>query len=70
MPRSHREPGSSLLAGLAKVWVSNYVAIAFDHPSLPDYLDLVSGSNEGVDRRQPPSFAQLPRRPHAWPTSW
>ena len=36
---------------------------AFGHPSLPNYLDLVSGSNQGVTDDNPPSFHSFPNAP-------
>jgi len=36
---------------------------AFGHPSLPNYLDLVSGSNQGVTDDNPPASHSFPNAP-------
>ena len=41
--------------GLASQYGSATQSYAFGHPSLPNYLALVSGSNQGVTTDQPPS---------------
>ncbi|MGA2519814.1 MAG: alkaline phosphatase family protein [Acidimicrobiales bacterium] len=41
--------------GLASTYGSATDSYAFGHPSLPNYLDIVSGSNQGVTQDEPPS---------------
>ena len=66
------------VTSLAANYGSATQSYAFGHPSLPDYLDLVSGSNEGVTDDNPPSSHSFPggadpgrstrdRRATAWP---
>ena len=43
---------------------------AFGHPSLPNYLDIVSGSNQGVTDDDPPSSHSFPHELRHWRTSW
>jgi phosphatidylinositol-3-phosphatase len=38
-------------------------SFAMAHPSLPNYLDIVSGSNQGVTQDQPPSSGSFPNAP-------
>jgi hypothetical protein len=38
-------------------------SFAFGHPSLPNYIDLVSGSNQGVTDDNPPSSHRFPGAP-------
>ena len=49
--------------GLADGYGSATCSYAFGHPSLPNYLDLVSGSNQGVTDDGPPSSHSFPGVP-------
>jgi acid phosphatase len=54
------QPATNALARTYGLATQSY---AFAHPSLPNYLDLVSGSNQGVSDDNPPSshsFAGVP----------
>lgn len=49
--------------GLADDYGSATRSYAFGHPSLPNYLDLVSGSNQGVSDDGPPASHSFPGAP-------
>jgi hypothetical protein len=51
------EPYTNSLASSYGLATNSY---AFGHPSLPNYLDLVSGSNQGVTDDNPPSAHDFP----------
>ena len=51
------------ITSLAATYGSATASYAFGHPSLPDYLDIVSGSNEGVTDDGPPSAHHFPDAP-------
>jgi phosphatidylinositol-3-phosphatase len=48
---------------LATGYGSASQSYAFGHPSLPNYLDIVSGSSQGVTDDNPPSSHQFPGTP-------
>lgn len=54
--QSH-EPYTNSLAATYGLATQSY---AFGHPSLPNYLDIVSGSNQGVTDDNPPSSHDFP----------
>ena len=55
-PALHQQPGDR-----ATGWPPQ--SYAFGHPSLPNYLDIVSGSNQGVTDDNPPSSHSFPGAP-------
>jgi len=54
------QPYTNSLASTYGVATRSY---AFGHPSLPNYLDIVSGSNQGVTDDAPPSSHSFPGAP-------
>ena len=54
------QPFTNSLAGDYGLATQSY---AFGHPSLPNYLDIVSGSNQGVTDDNPPSAHSFPDVP-------
>ncbi len=51
------------VTSLATDYGSATRSYAFAHPSLPNYLAIVSGSNQGVTQDQPPSSGNFPNVP-------
>ena len=54
------QPYTTMLATTYGLATQSY---AFGHPSLPNYLDIVSGSNQGVTNDGPPSSHKFPSAP-------
>ena len=55
--------GQPVIGQLAQQYGSATQSYAFGHPSLPNYLEIVSGSNEGVTDDNPPSSHSFPSVP-------
>ena len=56
-------PSLPYVTSLATDYGSATKSYAFAHPSLPNYLAIVSGSNQGVTQDQPPSAGNFPNVP-------
>jgi len=56
-------PALPYVTSLAADYGSATRSYAFAHPSLPNYLAIVSGSNQGVTQDQPPSAGSFPNVP-------
>ena len=64
-----RQLALSYVTSLAANDGSATQSYAFGHPSLPNYLDIVSGSNESVTDDNPPSAHSFPAVP-TWLIIW
>src|SRR5580700_3178155 len=56
-------PALPYVTSLAADYGSATQSYALTHPSLPNYLEIVSGSNEGVTDDNPPSSHSFPTVP-------
>ncbi len=54
------QPDEPYTNSLARTYGLATESYAFGHPSLPNYLDIVSGSNQGVTDDNPPSSHDFP----------
>ncbi len=56
-------PALPFVTSLADDYGSATQSYALAHPSLPNYLAIVSGSNQGITQDQPPSSGNFPGVP-------